>query len=122
MTVHKHNGKELNFIKKEGGLYYYAVKPTNQKIIDYLFATAVAANKLLFTKRQIKQAELTQRVYDMIGRGGHQRFLNIIRDGELKNCPVTIDDANNAMTIFRKYLNSIKGNTTRRKIQHVPSN
>ena len=58
----------------------------------------------------------------MIGRGGQQRFLHIIRDGELKNCPVTMDDAKNAFTIFGKNLHSIRGGTTRSKTEHVPSN
>ena len=58
----------------------------------------------------------------MIGRGGQQRFLNIIRDGELKNCRVTMDDAKNAFTIFGKNLHSIREGTTRSKIEHVPSN
>ena len=103
-------------------MYYYALKPTNQNIIDYTFAQTVAQNKLLFTKRQIENAEKAQILYDMIGRGGQQRFLNIIRDGELKNCPVTMNDAKNAFIIFGKNLHSIRGGTIRSKTEHVPSN
>lgn len=58
----------------------------------------------------------------MIGCGGHQHFLKIIRDREVKKCLVTMDDAQNAFTIFEKNLNSIRGNTTRTKTDHVPSN
>jgi len=122
IIVHKQGGGELKFTETGGGLYYYAIKPTNQKNIDYSFAQTVAQNKLLFTKRQIENAEKAQRLYDMIGRGGQQRFLNIIRDGELKNCPITIDDAKNAFKIFGKNLHSVRGGTTRSKTEHVPSN
>ena len=122
MIVHKHNGSELKFTETEGGLYYYAVKPTNQKVIDYSFATTVAANKLLFTKQQIEQAEKGQRLYDMIDHGGQQRFFKIIRERELKDCPVTMDDAKNVFTIFGTNLHSIRGRPTRTKTTHVPSN
>ena len=44
IIVHKQDGGKLKFTETGGGLYYYAIKPTNQKIIYYTFAQTVAQN------------------------------------------------------------------------------
>ena len=58
----------------------------------------------------------------MIGRTSHASFIKIIRDNLLKNCPITIADANIALSINGPNHNASRGKTTRQATEHVRSN
>jgi hypothetical protein len=59
----------------------------------------------------------------MIGRPGADRFMDIIRNNLIINCPITIDDVTRAQRIYGKDVAFLKGKTrpARRKIT-FPSN
>jgi hypothetical protein len=94
IIVHKHNGDKMKFRESRSGLYYYDAKPTNKQSKDYSFLNSVNKNKSLYTRRQLKSADLAKRVYELVGRPSHNTFLKMIREKQLQNCPVTTEDAN----------------------------
>ena len=57
----------------------------------------------------------------MVGFPSQRDFVEMIRSGSLKDCPVTVDDAKIAVKIYKKDIGALKGKTTRRPTPHVPS-
>jgi hypothetical protein len=78
----------------------------------YSYLQTVADNKKLFTKRQIEGADKSRQLYRMIGRPGADRFMDIIRNNLIINCPITIDDVARAQRIYGKDVAFLKGKTT----------
>ena len=66
-----------------------------------------------FTKRQVIGACKARELFHSLQRPGVEAFRNIIRLGQIRDCPVSLADVNNAELIFGKDLASIKGKTTR---------
>ena len=46
----------------------------------------------------------------------------MIRENQLQNCPITVDDANRALHIHRTDIDALRGKTARTTPDHVPSN
>jgi hypothetical protein len=46
----------------------------------------------------------------------------MIREQELRNCPITTDDANHALKIYGTNVDALRGKTTWTTPEHVPSN
>ena len=46
-------------------------------------------------------------------------FRNMIQYNLLHNCPITVDDVDNAIAIFGRDIGSIKGKTVRTQPKHV---
>ena len=122
IIVHKHNGDKMKFTESANGLYYYDVKSSSTKSSNYSFVNSVNENKSLYTRRQLKDADLAKRVYELVGRPAHATFTKMIRENQLQNCPITVDDANRALKIYGPDLAALRGKTTRTTPAHVPSN
>ena len=45
----------------------------------------------------------------------------MIRENQLQNCPITVDDANHALKIYGPDIAALRGKTTRTTPVHVPS-
>jgi len=93
IIVHKHNGDKMKFTESANGLYYYDVKSSSTKSSNYSFVNSVNENKSLYTRRQLKDADLAKRVYELVGRPAHATFIKMISENQLQNCPITVDDA-----------------------------
>jgi hypothetical protein len=76
----------------------------------------------MHAKRQLKNADLARRVYKLVGRPAHAFFVEVIRENQLKNCPVTVNNANRAIKIYSPDVDALRGKTTRTTPAHVPSN
>jgi len=101
IIIHRNNNKGMmKFVESEKGLYYYDTShlytkrpPKSKTNSAYSFVNTVANNKALYTKRQVAQAELAQKVYELVGRPSYKKFIDIIHGNQLKNCPITAEDA-----------------------------
>jgi hypothetical protein len=80
--------------------------------LGHSYLQTVAANKANYTARQIAAADQARRLYRLLGRPGPSRFLSAIRDNHILNCPVTIDNAIRAESIYGKDVAFLKGKTT----------
>jgi len=75
----------------------------------------------MFTKRQVYNADLAKELYRKIGRPGEDAFENILRTNKIHNCPITVDDARRAVTIYGPDIPKLKGTTTTGPpVEHVP--
>jgi hypothetical protein len=116
IVVHKHNGDKMKFLESSHGLYYYDTKAKTTSA-NYWFINSVQENKSLYTKQQLKNADLATRVYELVGRPSHANFTKEIRENQLQNCTINVHDAN--------YTNvdALRGRrTTRTTPDHAPSN
>jgi hypothetical protein len=108
------------FAKHESGLYLYNASTTpvansidtKSSIFAYSYLQTVAHNKTKFTARQIDAADSARKLYWFLGRPGHSRFLSILKENHILNCPLTVDDAQRAVQIYGKDVAFLKGKTT----------
>ena len=77
----------------------------------FSFVTTVEGNKAHFTKRQIKGAEKAQTLYAALGFPSEQDFRWMLQSHQIKDCPVTMDDADVAFKIWGKNIAALKGKT-----------
>jgi hypothetical protein len=117
--VHKLDGTGVTiFGEHESGLYLYDASSTpvdnhsNVGIIGYSNLQTIAHNKTKFTTRQIEAADAARKLYRLLGRPGHSRFLSVLRDNQILNCPLTVDDAQRAEQIYGRDVAFLKGKTT----------
>ena len=80
-----------------------------------MFFNTVAENMLLFTKREIKGAEVAKALYTTLDRPSITEFKWIIRSHQIKDSPVTVRDVDVAISIWGKNISKLKGTTTRSK-------
>lgn len=74
----------------------------------------VNGNKAHFTKRQLDRTEKAQSLYTSLGFPSESDFRWILQSNQIKDCPVTIDDADNAMKIWGRNLSMLKRKLTRK--------
>jgi hypothetical protein len=87
----------MEFRMHESGLHFY--DPRDDEIN---FVHTVSGNKDGFTKRQIKAAELARALYFTLSYPSWNDFKWIIRSNQIKDCPVTVQDVENAFKIWMK--------------------
>ena len=133
--VHKPDGDSLKFILSDIGLYYYDTrwksnpkppisKPTISSPLPasseaIVMIQTVKNNMQGFTSRETKGANEARRLYRIVGRPSQANFRNIIQFNLLHNCPVTLDDVDNAIAIYGIDIRFVKGKTVRRQPKHV---
>jgi hypothetical protein len=120
IIVYKHNGDQLKLKESRAGLYYYDAKPSSTHLNDYTLAQSVNDNKSLYTWQQLVSAKLAKRVIKLVGRPSHATFMEIICKHQLHNCPITVNDANRAKTIYSTEVAALREKTTRKTPAHVP--
>jgi hypothetical protein len=103
------NKPNMHFRMHQSGLHYYDPKDD-----DFTFnITTVSENKLGYTKRQLKGAELARTIYANLGYPSMKDFKWVIQSNQIKDCPVTVDDVIAANKIWGKDIAAITGKTTR---------
>jgi hypothetical protein len=112
-VVHRESqGKpNMEFLMHKCGLHYY--DPRNKNHIA--FVNPVSENKKGFTKRQIKNAELSRTLYKTLSYPSMKDFKWVIQSNQIKDCPVTVQDIDVAQRIWGKNFAALKGKTTRSK-------
>jgi hypothetical protein len=79
---------------------------------EFIFVNTFSENKAGFTKRQIKEAEVTRSLYSKLNYPSWKDFKWIIRSNQIKDCPVTVNHVNTALKIWGKNIAALKGKTT----------
>jgi len=77
--------------------------------------STVEENKKGFTQRQLQDAKKARALYHVLGCPSTENFKNILRQKIIRNCPITIEDVNNAEKIYGPDVGMLKGKTTRPK-------
>jgi hypothetical protein len=94
------------------------VKEDNNTLIPFkshqVFVETVDNNLSKFTKRQVHMAEEAKKLYSKLGRPSLKDFIQLIRTNGVKNCPISVEDINRAITIWGQDLGSVIGKTIRK--------
>lgn len=100
INVQRKDGSIMSFVEHPSGLYVYdSNKQSNANVTAYTLVSTVAEHKKLFSQRQIDAADTARALYRKIGRPDEAEFLSILQSNQIRNCPVTPDDARRALLI-----------------------
>ncbi len=84
-----------------------------------MLVNTVRGNFEGYTRKEIERAREARCIQGMIANPTEREFSAMVCEKLLANCPVTIQDVNNAHQIYGRDLANIRGKTTRRKPGHV---
>ena len=113
----------MQFEAHSNGLYYYdATKNKSSKatVSDYIFLSTVRNNKESFTRRELEGAEKARRLMWKIGHPSQSDFEHTLSHNLIRNCPITLADAKQALYIWGPDLGSIKGKRVHKTPQAYP--
>ena len=81
----------------------------------------VEGNKVGFTKKEIKRAEMAKNLYETIVFPSVADFKIIVQGNGIKNCPITLEDIKNAQTVHGECLgtSTLKGKSVRGNMRVV---
>jgi hypothetical protein len=108
----------VEFKPIEKGLHYHDTLEDNRNFKCMLVNTV----KDIFeghTKRNIAKAKEAQRLQGMVGNPTDKEFKGMVRERLITDCPVTVQDVENANHIFGPDLANLKGKMIRTKPEHV---
>ena len=101
----------------EGGLYYYVMNPsdvkTKNEVTQYSFYSTVNSNKEFFTNQEIKQADKARDAMRSIACPGINSYKSYVANNLLKNPSFTVDDINQAETIYGPAIPLLQSKMTR---------
>ncbi len=118
--VHReHEGKPtMEFIMHPSGLHYWDPRTTKNSMI---FLQTAEGNKMGFTKKQIKGAESARSLYAKLAYPSIEGFRWAVQSNTIQDCPVTVQNVDDAHVIWGKNIAALKGKTTRKATTHVSS-
>ena len=91
----------------------------NNKKTEHSLINTVADNKSRYTNRDYSRAVLARKLQKTIGRPTTKTLIRIIKNKEIPNCPVTVEDIIAAEDIFGPDVGALKGKTTRHRSEQV---
>jgi len=126
-VVHLNNGLKQTFSQSKAGLYYSVARAarnneiktkqplltTNKSVKHHTTLNTVAENKAKYTNREVLQATLARKIQKSIGHPSLKRFIEIVENNYLTNCPIVKQDILRAEDIFGPELGCLKGKTVR---------
>jgi hypothetical protein len=115
--VHTKEGM-VEFKPSEEGLYYHDTSKDDSNIKCMLVNT-VRGNFEGHTKHNIAKAKEAQRLQGMVGNPTDKEFKGMVCEKLITNCPITVQDVENANCIFGPDLANLRGKTIRTKPEHV---
>ena len=131
MYVHRKDGLIIEFNEYKSGLYFYDVADQGKNItssdINYNYLTSysllqtVEANKIKYTKREVKSAESARKLMKQLGHPSQQYFEQYLRGNLIRNCPLSVDNIKRASDIFGPEVQSLQGKMVKRKGDHLPT-
>ena len=110
MVVHLPNGNEIKFIEYVDGLYYYDTGKNKEEVNVYssstnknfsLFST-VDWNKSLFSKRQLRAADMARNFQQCMGWPSDAAYKHYINNNLVNNSRISLDDIDWAIHIYGK--------------------
>ena len=82
----------------------------------------VSKNKGSFTKRQIANADTSGELYASLWYPSNADYKWILKSNQIKDCPVSVEDAKVALKVWGPNIVALKGKTTIITLQHVMTN
>ena len=99
----QHGMPDLVFRMHHSGLHFFDPRGD-----DFAFVTTVEDNKIPFSKRQIERAEKARTLHASLGYPSERDLKWILRSHQIKDCPVTVQDAEIAFKIWGPNIASLK--------------
>ena len=116
--VHTKDGI-VEFKPSEKGLHYHNTSEDSSNF-ECMLVNTVRDNFEGHTKHDIAKAKESRRLQGMVGNPTDKEFKGMVREKLItKNCPVTVQDVENANRIFGPDLANLRGKTIRTKPEHV---
>ena len=112
MCVHRSDGSIMKFSEHPSGLYVFAPNGCSNKVNTCTMLSTGAEQKKMFSKREIQAADTARALYRKLGRRAEADFPSMLRGNLIRNCPVTADDAQRALTIYGPDVATLKGKMT----------
>jgi hypothetical protein len=116
-VVHReqYGAPDMYFEMHERGLHYYDPR----KHGNFLFVETADGNKALFTKRQLAGAEKARELFMGLTYPSMTDFIHILRMNGIRNCPVSVQDAEVTLKVWGPNVASLKGKTVRKAAKPV---
>ena len=116
-VVHRRSaGKpDMHFIMHPSGLHYYDPRMSDH----FTFVNTVSQNMEGFSRRQVKEASVARSLYAKLSYPSWKDYRWIIRSNQIKDCPVTVQNVDDAHAIWGKNVARLKGTAAQRKAQVV---
>jgi hypothetical protein len=96
----------LLFEEHGNGLHFF-----NPRQGDFAFVETVESNMRLYSKRQVTCADKAHSLYASLGFPSQRDFMWILRSNQIKDSPVTVEDAIVAYKIWGPSVATLKGKT-----------
>jgi hypothetical protein len=112
LHVHRLDGSVMTFAEHESGLCVYKPNFTNANVVGYSLLSTVAVQENLFSRREVKAADVARELYRKIGRPDKAEFQTILNKNLMRNRPVAAAVAKRALVIYRPDVAVLKGKTT----------
>jgi len=108
----------VEFKPSEKELHYHDTSKDGSNF-ECMLVNTVQDNFEGHTKHDIAKAKEAQRLQGMIGNLTDKEFKGMVPEKLITNCPVTVQDVENANRIFGPDLANLRGKTIRTKPEHV---
>jgi len=115
--VHTNQGI-LEFKPSARGLHYHDVSDASSNI-ELMLVNTVRENFEGYLCHEVEKAKEAQRIQGMIANPTEREFAGMVREQLLTNCPVTVQEVDNADQIFGPDLANLRGEMTRTKPECV---
>jgi hypothetical protein len=89
LHVHRLDGSVMKFVEHPSGLYVYKTSnsTSNDRVTGYTMVTTVAAQKRLFSRREVKAADQARDLYRKIGRPSETEFVELLKGNAIRKLP-----------------------------------
>jgi hypothetical protein len=104
----------LLFKEHANGMHFFDLREAN-----FAFVETVESNMKLFLKRQVARADKARSLYASLGFSSQHDFLWILQSNQIKDCPVTVDDAKAPYKIWGPSVAALKRKMVRKKPEPV---
>ena len=110
------------FRELKSGLYLGDIREIQQKlkVKHHSFVNLTNENKANFTHAQVRAAERARNLFRALGMPSYQKFIKLLENNTIRNCPVAPQDVKAALFIWGPEKAVIKGKATRIGPEHTP--
>ena len=109
--VHKDNGKIFKFQEATKILYHFDT--TDREVEETMLITTVAYNKSKLYVHDFSRAKLARALQHIIGRPMTKDFIDYFTAKLIPNCPIIVQDIQNAKFMWGPELGCLTGKTMR---------
>jgi hypothetical protein len=109
-----HGLPKFLFKEHRNGLHFF-----NPRQADFAFIETVESSMRLYSKWQVTCAEKARSLYASLGFPSQKDFMWILRSNQIKDSPVTVEDAMAAFKIWGPSVAALKGKTVRKRPEPI---